>query len=391
MNKRILFFLIFIFSPLSLFSAQRSVVLFDLENNRPLYLENEKTELIPASTIKVLTALISIEKFGLDYRFFTKVFEDDKNNIYIKGFGDPLFTSDEIKKFCQKLSLKLKTRKINNIIIDQTFFSQESINFEGTKRLSSNTYDSPNNALAANFNSVCFEKKGNTYISCEKETPLLKEILFLVKNSKMDKGRIPIPPLNNANLLYPGYLIKYFLEKENIIINGKVKLFTENNLDNLKEIFHYNSDFTLKDTIEKMLFYSNNFIANQLFLCIGEDENKASIEKSADYYKKYLADNKINAHVIEGSGISRENKISGDDMIKILKKFKPYYLLMKKDSNGNFYKTGTLTGVKNLCGYYFYEKDKIFLYSIFLNNSSLNPFNEFSVLKEKIKKNFINL
>jgi D-alanyl-D-alanine carboxypeptidase len=59
---------------------------------------------------------------------------------------------------------------------------------------------------------------------------------------------------------------------------------------------------------------------------------------------------------------------------------------MKKDGKGNFYKTGTLSDVKNLCGYYRDTKNKIFLYSIFQNKSSKNPFNEFSFLKEKIKK-----
>lgn len=264
---------------------------------------------------------------------------------------------------------------------------QKSINFEGTKKVSSNPYDSPNNALAANFNSVCFQKKDNIFISCEKETPLLKEILFLVKKSGLDSGRIPVPSINDANLLYPGYLIKHFLDKENIACTGNVLLIDNFKPDNIREILHFKSDFTLKDTIEKMLFYSNNFIANQLFLCIGADENGADIEKSSAFYKKYLAENKINANVIEGSGISRENKISGEEMIKILKKFKPYYLLMKKDGNGNFYKTGTLAGVKNLCGFFLDKEDKIFLYSIFFNNSLKNPFDEFFILKQKIRKN----
>ncbi|MDY0132656.1 MAG: D-alanyl-D-alanine carboxypeptidase [Desulforegulaceae bacterium] len=388
MIKKILTILIILCFPANLYCAQRSIVLFDPEKNKALYFENIEKELIPASTIKVLTALISIEKLGLDYRFSTKAYIDEKNNLYIKGFGDPLFISEQIKKFSKKISKKSHSKEFNDLIIDQSFFSQLSINFKGTKTFSKNTYDSPNNALAANFNSVCFKKKDNIFISCEKETPLLKEVLFLIEKTGLNKGRIPLSAINNANLLYPAQLIKYFLENEGISFNGKIRLINSKDKNDLKEIVDFKSDFTLKDIIEKMLFYSNNFIANQLFMCIGADKNGADIEKSVNYYKNYLDQNQITANIIEGSGISRENKISAKNMVTILNQFKPYYLLMKKDGNGNFYKTGTLTGVKNICGYYLDNENKIFIYSIFLNESDKNPFNEFSFLKDKIKNDF---
>jgi D-alanyl-D-alanine carboxypeptidase/D-alanyl-D-alanine-endopeptidase (penicillin-binding protein 4) len=386
MNKKLLFILIFIFSPSFLFGSQRSVALFEDEKSNPVYAENIDKELIPASTVKVLTALIAVEKLGLDYQFSTKAFIDENNNLYIKGFGDPLFISEQIEKFCKNLAEITEKKEFNSLIIDQSFFSKSSINFQGTKKLSLNPYDSPNNALAANFNSVCFDKKQNKYISCEKETPFISEILFLVKKSGLKKGRIPVTNEKNSNLLYPAYLIKHFLKNENIKFKGKIKLLNNETNTDLTEILNYKSDYTLKEIIEKMLFYSNNFIANQLFLAIGADKNGADIKKSQIYYNNYLAKNNIFATIVEGSGISRENKISASEMIKILKKFKPYYFLMKKDGKGNFYKTGTLSDVKNLCGYYRDTKNKIFLYSIFQNKSSKNPFNEFSFLKEKIKK-----
>ena len=51
----------------------------------------------------------------------------------------------------------------------------------------------------------------------------------------------------------------------------------------------------------------------------------------------------------EGSGISRSNKISPDDMIKILIEFMPWHNLLRKDDKG-FYKTGTLSGIKTIAG-----------------------------------------
>ncbi len=367
-----------------IYSEEKSILIYDILKEKNVYTKNINKELIPASTIKILTSLVAIEKLGLNYRFKTEAYIDNKKNLYIKGFGDPLFISDEIKKFSKALKKKLSDITINNIIVDQTFFKPQSIYFQGTDKYSLQPYDAPNNALAANFNSVCFIKKNKHFFSCEKETPLLKEVVPVIKKTGLSSGRIPVSGKTKFHLLYFGYLVKYFLTAENIKINGKVKIF--NNQKYLKKkIMEYHSSYTLKDIIEKMLFYSNNFCANQLFLRCGVKNLHyiATTEKSISFFKNYLKKKNIKAKIFEGSGISRKNKISASEMLKILKSFKKYSYLLKNKGQ-NFYKTGTLNNIKNLCGYY-KKGDKNFIYIIFLNKSTKNPFNEFKKIFDELK------
>ncbi len=54
--------------------------------------------------------------------------------------------------------------------------------------------------------------------------------------------------------------------------------------------------------------------------------------------------------ITEGSGLSRKNRISGLDMLTLLKGFKHYRYLLK-DKNGLRFKTGTLRGLHTRAGY----------------------------------------
>ena len=369
-NKILISFLIFFLTiPVYGLCSNKAYLVYSMNKKKIIESSNIKKQLIPASTLKILTSLIAIEKLGLDYRFKTEFYFDGKNNLILKGHGDPLFISSEIKRLAKIIAEKGNSKIINNIYLDQSFFLQKSINFNGTLKNSIQPYDSPNNSIAANFNSVCFRVRKNKFISCEKETPVLNEILPLIKNSGLKFGRIPITQKNNLNLLYPGYLLKYFLGENGITIKGRVKTQTIKTDKFTKNIFI--SSFTLKDIIEKMLFYSNNFIANQLFLSIGNDSPK-SIKSSIKEYEKYLKKNKIKAKIIEGSGISRANKISAENLLKLLLKFKKHYKLLKSEENKYFYKTGTLYGVRNICGYYIKNPDDIYIFVI-LNNNSNTP------------------
>ena len=100
--------------------------------------------------------------------------------------------------------------------------------------------------------------------------------------------------------------------------------------------------------------YSNNFIANQLFITAGIQAYglpgtiDKGIRASQEFLKKELQIETLK--LAEGSGISRENRLSAMQMDQLLVRFYPYRRLMRRQGN-ELFKTGTLDGVRTRAGY----------------------------------------
>ena len=70
--------------------------------------------------------------------------------------------------------------------------------------------------------------------------------------------------------------------------------------------------------------------------------------------------------IVEGSGISRQNKVTARHMLRVLDKFKPHHRLMRRKGR-EFYKTGTLNGVSTRAGYIASEDGGLYRYVIMFN------------------------
>jgi len=352
------------------------------DQGRILYGQNSGRPFIPASILKILTSLAAIHIFGEDYHFPTDYFFDSESkNLYIKGFGDPLFTSEVIEQLCREILLKTQTKQIQHIILDQTYFS-EQIRVPG-KGNSLNPYDAPVGALCANFNTIKFKwnHQQNRFVSGEPETPLLSIFHKDIKKTNLKQGRIILS--KQQSLLYSGLLIQYFFKKNNIKMTGSVLQGTFKTKRGKK--YSFLSPFEIREAVQKLLKYSNNFIANQLLLAIGAKTYgaPATLEKGVKavklFSKQYLDLNHLN--ISEGSGLSRSNLISPDQMVKILIKFIPYHSLLKYQDN-DYFKTGTLSGIRTRAGYIIGNDNHLYPYVIMVNQKNKGY--------ESIRKDLIN-
>ncbi len=280
--------------------------------------------------------------------------------------------------------LSQKQHIFKDIIIDDSYFAN-SLNIPGKNR-SSNPYDAPVGALSANFNTVYFnyDEKGKL-ITAESQTPLLPSISKKIHLMRLKKGRYTFSHNQQEITTYAGELLLYFLRKNNAKASGNIRLGLIDSDDKL--IYRYHSRFTLEEVIKKMMKYSNNFIANQLLITMGAKESgePGDLKKGANVIRQYtkqklgLEDFKI----VEGSGLSRENRVSALQMLSILKAFSSYrYLLNQKDNF--FYKTGTLQGIKNRVGYFENGSKDIYYYIIFLSKSDIDPGALIECLKDEL-------
>lgn len=250
----------------SLISSHDSILVTD-SNNKVVFAKNKSKNLIPASIMKVLTSLSAFHYLGPDFRFKTEFYLNKTNDLIIKGYGDPLLISEVIARIAGQLASNnsLTSGTIKNLILDNTYFDAEPV--PGSEQDSSEPYDAQLGALCVNFNTVNFyhDKTGLLH-SAEKQTPLLPFVVKRIKRSGLRQGRIILT--NKEKDLYPGHIFKHFLNKKGVNISGKIKT-GKVDLITDKLIYTYRSQFATADMVSKLLEFSNNFIANQLFLAIG--------------------------------------------------------------------------------------------------------------------------
>lgn len=352
--------------------GSNDAVLVANRQGRIIFSKNAEKPLIPASTLKILTSLVALYYLGPDYRFTTEFYMDANANLKIKGYGDPLLISEVLAKISKSLSadLSIKAQRINDLVLDDSYFIRKIVIPGKTESLE--PYDAPNGAMCVNFNTVYFKKqlKDGSFISAEPQTPLLPIAFKRIKQSGLDRGRIVLTHAENEITLYAGHLFQYFLNKEGIKIKGRIRS-GKVRKDKDKLIYQYTSQFTLKQIISKLLEHSNNFMANQILIAAGAKVSgppgtpDKGILAASTYAKKVL--NIDNIRLVEGSGISKKNRISAKNLAKIIKEFEPYCDLMRH-SNGEYYKSGTLKGINTRVGYIKNKKGELYYFVVMLNS-----------------------
>jgi D-alanyl-D-alanine carboxypeptidase/D-alanyl-D-alanine-endopeptidase (penicillin-binding protein 4) len=333
-----------------------------------LFSHNPDKALIPASTLKLLTALTTFHYLGNDYRFTTEFYLDHASNLKIKGYGDPLLISEVIDEISTMLINKLNdpSTTVGDIIIDHSFF-KHPITIPGVTD-SNEPYDAPNGALCVNFNTVNFKKTGEMFVSAEPQTPLLPMVLDRIQSSGLKNGRIRLSSNRDEIFQYAGYMFKHFFEKRGLTVKGQVRTGKVREADTLT--LSYASPFTLEQVVMKMMTYSNNFMANQILLRTGAHlfNQPGTLQKAVDaaqaYARKAFSEN---LQIAEGSGISRKNRITAKGMLAILKKFKPYHHLLTMEGN-DIFKTGSLKDISTRAGYIKTGETVLYPYAILLNS-----------------------
>ena len=377
--------------------AQTSGILLSDDHGKTIYAKNPDKPLIPASTLKILTSLAAIKMFGQDFHFQTWAWYDrTTRDLYLKGFGDPLFISEEITTFADQIShhiFKLVSKGIissgviRNIIVDQTYFAPQ-ITIPGAGA-SSNPYDATNGALCANFNTILlkWDSRSKQYISAERQTPFPDILAKQIKPESKKSDRILLS--YNLRQKYPGILMHYFIEQSGVKITGSVQ--TGNFTGSEKDCIVHTSSFSLADIIKKLLEFSNNFIANQLMLTMGARTYgpPATLEKGTAVLNKFAQESLglMNASIVEGSGLSRRNQLTPAQMKDILIAFMPWYEFLRRDGN-EFYKTGTLSDVRSRAGFIRGKDSRLYPFVIMLNQTHTGYDAIRRMLKEKVNLQF---
>ncbi len=209
----------------------------------------------------------------------------------------------------------------------------------------------------------------HAYVSGEEQTPLLPFVDKRIRDSSFERGRIVLSHQENEATLYAGHLFQYFLTQAGIKSQGKIRLGRVQQQDD-RLLFTYTSPFPVKQSIAKLLEFSNNFIANQLLVACGAKAYGApgSLDKGVmsalRYAREVLKTDALS--FAEGSGISRKNELTAHVMLKVLNEFEPYHHLLRQEG-AEYFKTGTLDGIRSRAGYIADGKGELYRFVVMMN------------------------
>lgn len=335
-------------------TTKTAIFIYNPLNQDTIYKQNIAVQMIPASITKLYTTAVAIHLLGKDFKIKTKLLTDDYNikdrivdgNLYIKGYGNPLFTSSDLEGFADKL-VKLGIKKVKgNIIGDESYFDNIYSRDDWIEDERSNVPLPPISAIVLDRNRKTTVKK-------------------VRKKFRTVQTNISNPPLEVA------IRFKEMLNRKGIDVLGNSKSgVTPDKSYDLDE-----SSIVLEELIAYINKYSDNFLAECLFKIIGAEFSKSqgTYFFSQQAIKDFLKKNDIpsfSTEIVDGSGISRFDKITASSVNSLLERM--YFDL---SSYGSFYnslsiagvdgtlsnrmnsyidfrgKTGTLNGVIGLAGY----------------------------------------
>ncbi|MBE7705816.1 MAG: D-alanyl-D-alanine carboxypeptidase/D-alanyl-D-alanine-endopeptidase [Cyanobacteria bacterium SIG30] len=379
-----------------------SISVKNASNGKILYKKNDKILSHPASSLKLFTFMSSVDALGENYKFETKIYRDNKNNLYIKLGADPLLKYADLKQLVRGANIN----KVNKIYIDDSIIDKIEYPsgwltddfWPSLPKLSPYTLDKNTVEVKLNIvdNGIIKAFQHNDYqLSLINEVQKgTKEELSVSKNYGEEseiinlKGTISkdtsiFIPVNNPKFYFIANL-ENILKKEKI--NYTDQFYFSKVPNGTKEISVVSH--SLSEVGKEILQNSDNFASEILFKVAGGKyknsdlgSTKAGIEMFYNYCTKLGLDVE-NIKITDASGVSRYNLVSSDWMSNALIKIKdtniknymatPDIGTLKqrlRHLDGSIWaKTGTLSGISSIEGYMLTKDKKDVVFVIIIQN-----------------------
>ena len=406
------------------------IKIHSLERNKTLYSVNSNRLFAPASNVKLLTTAMALKRLRPEYRFKTGLYattpvagETLRGDIFIKGFGDPNLVSEQMWLLVKELK-NIPLRKVHGDIIADASFFDNNLRVKTWKKGGVEAYNAPLGALSFNFNTVTVhinpgEKPGDRpVVVVDPNIEFIRvdnraRTVSKSKRSRLIVNRIDrgghneitisgVVSVNHAretyylNITRPAYyaasVFKEYLRQEGDEVTGKVRLgFVP---EGAYEILSHSS-MPLSLILRGLNKFSNNFVAEQILKTIGADiygspGTTLNGLRAMDEYMQSLKYKPEGFSILDGSGLSRQNRLSPDQIVSVFQDMYadlgvyPEFIsalgVMGRDGNvlkrmnGHNsaerarVKTGTLNSVSALSGYFQSADGERFAFSILMND-----------------------
>jgi serine-type D-Ala-D-Ala carboxypeptidase/endopeptidase (penicillin-binding protein 4) len=408
-----------------------SVVVRDAASGTLLMDLNGKTPRPPASTMKVLPTWAALDLLGPAYSWKTRAWSDApvvkgvlKGNLYLQGGGDPLLTIERWWRFVNDLRQTGLRDIEGDVVIDQTRFTPTSERPEDFDGKFWRTYNVLPDAMLVNWQSSDFTIRpsydGNGVdlviqpypegLVAVNRVKLVSgrcvgrnnQVSYQIEPGKLDRvvasGRLSVscgPQSQRLAIMEPaqyayGTFVTLWRQLGGQFHGGMLRAPTP---PAARLLLTHESE-PLSEIVRVTNKYSSNMMARSLVLTIAAEMNgtpatTAAGEATILGWLKTRGLDFPELVIGNGSGLSREARISADDMAKLLvgarqSRFAPEFLtslslggldgtLQKRfqnldDPSRVRMKTGTLKDVSCIAGYVTGISGKIYVVVVYVNH-----------------------
>jgi D-alanyl-D-alanine carboxypeptidase/D-alanyl-D-alanine-endopeptidase (penicillin-binding protein 4) len=405
-----------------------------LTDGRTVFERNAGKLFNPASNVKLVTTAAALWHLGPSYRFKTIAYRDRamnggvlNGNLYIKGFGDPTFTDEQIFGFVNEIALHGIEEVRGDLVIDDTFFDNV---YEGPgweQEYGDRSYAPSMGALAVNFGTYSIRVLPGDSVGAAARVKVWPEIPSIAVKSeaitrgdgsrsrlwigttKSDGNKIEVSVRGAVSMGDPGEVVyrrayhptifagehlRRMLELRGVKVKGKVRVGPINR-GGVPIAAHFSKP--LGEIVSTLNKFSNNFIAEQILKTLGAEirGEPGSWEKGCAVMSDFLHEIGVapGGYVLgNGSGLNDINRLTPEQITRILeamyRRFElgPEYVasLAVAGTSGTITsrfgggpavsrlraKTGSLMGVSALSGYVVTKDDQVLAFSVMMNGYS---------------------
>jgi D-alanyl-D-alanine carboxypeptidase len=331
-----------------------SAGIWDLGSGKLLEGNQTTLALVPASTTKVITTYALLKTMKPNTVVETELWgtlagDTVAGDLVFKGAGDPFLTSERLWLMAQDLKGRGILRVLGRIRLDQSAFDTQRYGTGWENTTASTT--PPILPLSVNFN-------------------------------RDDKGQI----LHDPEPLAVDTITRIFRETGLQILGQPAKE------GEMTKLLAFPSP-PLRTLVQDINKYSNNFMVEMLVKRFGDGTWPKGIQRIQAFYKDSLDLESSQIAITDGSGLSKENRLSTRTLATVLRtawndyEVGPEFVASLKIIGGEPWelsvkdpnlarrircKTGHLTGVNSVCGYLQTLDGKLRVFAIILNGNARN-------------------
>jgi len=393
-------------------AANVAVVVQPVDAKAPLVAHNAAQPMNPASVMKLVTTYAALDLLGPAWTWKTTAWTDTaavdgvlNGNLYLKGSGDPRFSIEHLWALLRQLRVRGIQHIGGDVVLDRTIFNVPAIDPGAFDDKPMRPYNVGPDGLLINFRALRFTllpDNGRPRVLMETPSDGLRVDNQLrageggCGSNWKDFINVRLIPENNGNRLeftgtyspqcgekplnlsplpadaQAGGLIRNLWKELGGTLAGQVR---GGSVPAGSKLLAQHESPPLADAVRDINKFSNNVMARQVFLTLGNDTAPATAERSRQRIGDWLNARGLRFAELEienGSGLSRRERISADSLNRLLldawkNPVMPEYIsslpivgidgTMKKRLNGSeatgraHIKTGTLDGVKTAAGY----------------------------------------